>query len=178
MPWPAMFRELGQLHDPFDDLSDTITDDSLNLSNLMRLYETYLRQNREWLLKEAPRRKSDERVMEATYHFNLYLYLQRFFYNYKSRVHPEFPTGNGKIDILIHHGGQQYGLEVKSFVNAKGYQEALKQAACYGKQLGLAEISLVFFCEYISDENREKYEVGYEDEKTGVRVLPVFVVTG
>ncbi len=74
--------------------------------------------------------------------------------------------------------GQQYGSEVKSFASAKGYQEALKQAARYGKQLGLIEISLVFFCEHIRDENREKYEVVYEDEKTRVRVLPVFVATG
>ncbi len=174
-----IFPHIGRLlDDPFDDLSDTITDDSLNVTNLMRRYETYLRQNRERLLKNAPRRKSDDRVMEATYHFNLYLYLERFFYDYKSRVHPEFPTGNGKIDILIRHGRQQYGLEVKSFSSAKGYQEALKQAARYGKHLGLVEISLIFFCEYISDENREKYEVVYEDEKTRVIVWPVFVATG
>ncbi len=173
-----MFPDLGRLHDPFDDLSDTIGDDSLNVTNLMRRYEIYLRQNRDRLLKNAPRRKSDDRVMEATYHFNLYLYLQSFFYDYKSRVHPEFPTGNGKIDLLIHHGGQLYGLEVKSFSSAKGYQEALKQAACYGKQLKLSEISLVFFCEYITDENREKYEQDYQDEKTGVLVEPVFVMTG
>ncbi len=173
-----MFPDIGQLHDPFDDLSDTITDDSLYVTNLMRRYESYLQQNRARLLKDAPRRKSDDRVMEATYHFNLYLYLQGFFYDYKSPVHPEFPTGNGKIDILIYHGGQQYGLEVKSFSNAKGYRQALKQAACYGKQLGLTEISLIFFCEYISDENREKYEQRYEDEKTKVLVEPVFVATG
>ncbi len=173
-----MFRDLGQLHDPFADLSDIVTDDRLNLSNLMHLYETYLRQNRERLLKNAPRRETDNRVLEATYHFNLYLYLQRFFSDYKSRVHPEFPTGNGKIDILIHHGEQDYGLEVKSFANTKGYREALKQAARYGKQLGLAEICLVFFCEYISDENREKYEQVYVDQTTGILVKPVFVVTG
>lgn len=85
---------------------------------------------------------------------------------------------HGNDDILIHHGGQQYGLEVKSFANAKSYQEALKQAACYGKQLGLAKISLIFFCEYITDENREKYEQQYQHEKTKVLVEPVFVVTG
>lgn len=67
---------------------------------------------------------------------------------------------------------------MKSFSSPKGYQQALKQAACYGKQLGLTAISLIFFCEYISEENREKYEQRYEDEKTGVLVEPVFVATG
>ncbi|MDM8526763.1 AAA-like domain-containing protein [Anaerolineales bacterium HSG24] len=173
-----MFRHIIQVYDPFDDLSDTITDNSLNVANLMRRYETYLRQNREWLLKDAPRRKTDDRIMEATYHFNLYLYLQSFFYDYDSLIHPEFPTGNGKIDLIIKHGSQTYGLEVKSFSGQRGYDKALIDAAKYGKQLALAEISLIFFCEHITDENRKKYEKQYQDVTTGVIVEPVFVVIG
>ena len=173
-----MFRHIGRVYDPFDDLSDTITDNSLNVANLMRRYETYLRQNRERLLKDAPRRKTDDRIMEATYHFNLYLYFQSFFYDYDSLIHPEFPTGNGKIDLIIKHGGQMYGLEIKSFSGQRGYDKALVDAAKYGKQLALTEISLIFFCEHITDENREKYEKQYQDAKTGVLVKPVFVVIG
>ena len=150
----------------------------LNVTNLMRRYETYLRQNREQLLKDAPRRKTDDRIMEATYHFNLYLYLQSFFYDYDSLIHPEFPTGNGKIDLIIKHDGQVYGLEIKSFSGQRGYRKALTSAAKYGKQLALAEISLIFFCEHITDENREKYEKQYQDVTTGVIVEPVFVVIG
>ncbi|MDM8528894.1 AAA-like domain-containing protein [Anaerolineales bacterium HSG24] len=173
-----IFPHVGQTYDPFDDLSDTVTDNTLNVTNLMRRYETYLRQNREWLLRDAPRRKTDGRIMEATYHFNLYLYLKSFLYDYKSRVHPEFPTGNGKIDIIIKHGEKMYGMEVKSFSGERGYRTALTDTATYGKQLGLSEISLVFFCEYITDENREKYQKLYHNSKTGVTVSPVFVVVG
>jgi predicted type IV restriction endonuclease len=60
-----------------------------------------------------------------------------FFSIIKAQVHPEFPTGNGKIDLLIRHAGQLFGLELKSFANIQQYQEALTQAATYGKQLGL-----------------------------------------
>ncbi|MDM8530200.1 AAA-like domain-containing protein [Anaerolineales bacterium HSG25] len=173
-----IFPHIGQTYDPFDDLSNTVTDNSLNITNLMRHYEIYLRQNRDWLLKDAPRRETDGRIMEATYHFNLYLYLQDFLYDYSSRIHPEFPTGNGRIDLIIDHGNQRYGLEVKSFSGPRGYRKALVDTAAYGKQLGLAEISLVFFCEHITDENRQKYEKQYQDAKTNVIVEPVFVVVG
>jgi hypothetical protein len=73
---------------------------------------------------------------------------ERLFYDFlngwKSGVFPGFPTGNGKIDILIKHAGKLYGLELKSFTNESAYREALRQTAAYGKRLGLSEISLVF----------------------------------
>lgn len=71
-----------------------------------------------------------------------------------------------------------YSLEVKSFTDERGYQEALKQAAHYGQQLRLAEISLALFVESVDEANRQKYEAIYEDEDSGVKVIPVFVETG
>ena len=172
-----LFEDMGKLHEPFEDLSDTVTEKELNIKNLMRRFETYLKKNREWLLQDAPRRK-DMRIFEAVFHFNLYRYLCDFLGIKKARVWPEFPTGNGKIDILIDYKNRIYALEVKSYTDAIGYNEALEQAACYGKQLELSEIALVFFVEYIDDANREKYEKEYSNEATGVRVKPVFVETG
>lgn len=173
-----LFRSPGRLYDPFDDLSNTITDTHLDVTNLMRRYEQYLQANRDWLFKSAPRRKTDERIFEAVYHFNLYMYLMQFLQSYNSRVIPEFPTGNGKLDLLIDHAGQIYGLEVKSFVNQRDYQRALGQAARYAKQLGLLEIALVLFVEQVDDANRLKFEVTYVDADTGITVQPVFVATG
>jgi hypothetical protein len=173
----AAFREMGQLYDPFDDLSDTISDDALHVKNLLRRYEGYLARNRGWLLKDAPRR-ADLRVREAIYHFNLYMYLEKFLRHRKGQVWPEFPTGNGELDLLIKHAGQLYGLEVKSFVNAYEYREALGQAARYGQHLGLSEMTLAFFVEAVDDANRARYEALYVDDETGVRVTPVFVATG
>ncbi|MFQ5616296.1 MAG: hypothetical protein ACE5GO_07535 [Anaerolineales bacterium] len=172
-----IFPEVGQLFAPFESLEDTITDDSLNVSNLLRRYERYLKKNRGWLLKEVPRR-ADLRVREAVYHFNLYLYLTRFLDGYDGQIVPEFPTGNGKIDLIIRYSGQVYGLEVKSYANPKQYRTALPRAARYGEQLGLDEITLAFFVEAIDEASREKYEAVYHDAETGVTVRPVFVATG
>jgi hypothetical protein len=172
-----LFREGGRLYDPFEDLSDTITDDSLDVCNLLRRYERYLQQNRGWLLKDAPRR-ADLRIYEAVYHFNLFTYISRFLNGYGGSAYPEFPTGNGKVDILMRYAGQSYGLEVKSYRTPRQYREALQQAAAYGRQLELTEITLAFFVERVDDASRQKYEVSYTDPVTGVAVTPVFVATG
>ena len=91
------------------------------------------------------------------YHFNLYAYLERFLRPYGGRVAPEFPTGNGQVDLLITHAERQYALEVKSYATQPDYRRALQQAAHYGRQLGLSEITLVFFVEAIDATNRAKY---------------------
>jgi hypothetical protein len=173
-----LFSYMGQIFEPFVDMSDTITEAELNIKNLIRRYEKHLQKNRHWMLKDAPRR-SDLKIYEAVFHFNLYEYLVRFFGSYKtSRVWPEFPTGNGKVDILIQHGGLLYPLEVKSYKDEPAYQDALRQAARYGKSLGGDRIYLIVFVEYIPDEYRLKYEVDYQNEDTGVTVSPVFAATG
>ena len=172
-----IFPDVGQLHPPLIDLSQVITTDSLNVKNLLGLYERYLQQNRAWLLDDAPRRK-DWRIYEAVYHFNLYSYLQAFFQRWKGKVYPEFPTGNGQIDLLITYKGQRYGIEVKSFQDESSYQEGLTQSVRYGKRLGLTEVVMASFIEQVSDEMRQKYEAPQVDEESGIRVLPVFVMIG
>lgn len=173
-----LFSNVGRLYDPFDDLSDTITDTAINVPNLLRRYEAYLAKNRSWLLKNAPRRKDDLRIYEAVYHFNFYMYLSQFLDRRREEVWPEFPTGNGKIDLMIRYKGKQYGLEVKSFGDAYQYREALGQAAKYAHSLGLSEIWLVLFVEAVDEANRQKYEVTYTDGQTGVQVHPQFVQLG
>jgi len=165
------------LYEPFEDLTDIITQDNLNIPHLLQRYEQYLQTNRKYVLKNAPRR-SDLRVYEAVFHFHLYLYLTRFLNRYHAQVQPEFPTGNGQIDLLIRHAGQLFGLELKSFADKQQYQDALTQAAKYGKQLGVLEIWLVFFIEAVDDKNRQTFEQDYLDNKTNVTVHPQFVQTG
>ncbi|MCP4698440.1 MAG: hypothetical protein GY862_16555, partial [Gammaproteobacteria bacterium] len=94
-----LYSEPDRLYDPFEDVADTVTEDSLNIRRLLQRYEEYLQVN-PWVLKNAPRRKEDLRVYEAVFHFHLYLYLTAFLRHYDSQVQPEFPTGNGQIDLL------------------------------------------------------------------------------
>jgi len=171
-----IFDTLDRLVDPFENLDDAITETSLNIPNIIKRYRKYLLENKEWLFKEAPRRK-DLRIFEAVYHFNLYRYLSDLLEEWKAVVIPEFPTGNGKVDILIKYGGKLYGLELKSFKTERAYKEALHQTAVYGRRLGLKEMSLIFFIEAIDEENKKKFEAEYidRDEDGQITVKPVFV---
>ncbi len=173
-----LFQEMDGLYDPFEDLSDTITDDNLNIRRLLLRYEQHLQANRQQVLKNAPRRQNDLRVYEAVFQFHLYSYLTSFLNSYDAQVQPEFPTGNGSIDLLIRHAEQLFGLELKSFANQREYRKALIQAAKYGKQLGVTEIGLVLFIETVDETNRQKFEKDYKDTKTGIIVHPQFVQTG
>jgi hypothetical protein len=173
-----LYSEMDGLYDPFEDLSDTITDKSIDIRRLLQRYEQYLQANREMVLKDAPRRKKDLRVYEAVFQFHLYFYLVSFFRGYDVQVFPEFPTGNGSIDLLIRYAGLLFGLELKSFANQQSYRKALDQAAKYGRKLGVTAIWLVLFIENVDDKNRQRFEIDYTDKKTGVVVHPLFVQTG
>lgn len=172
----TMFQQMGRLFDPFTNLDDTITDTDINIRNLGKRYETYLAENRDWLLEDVPKRK-DLRVYEAVFHFNFYSYVNQFLKTRGGRVVPEFPTGNGKIDLLITYAGRRYGIEIKSYSSERDYNEALKQAARYAKQLAMPEIFLAFFVEKIDSESRKKYEADYRNTDSGVTVKPFFINT-
>ena len=173
----TIFKQLGQLLDPLTDLDPIMTPTLLDIRELMKLYQVYLETNRSWLFKDVPRR-SDMRVYEAVFHFNLYAYLDKFLPAGKSRVLPEFSTGNGKIDLLIEYNDAVFGIELKSFTHRAAHQEALVQAARYGKQLQLPEIYLIVFIETIDEKNRKILEADYLDDETGVTVKPIFIQTG
>ena len=172
-----IFRTVGRLHPPFEDLTSVATETDLNLTNLLRLYERYLQANQSWLFTNAPRR-SDLRLYEAVYHFNLYMYLWQFITKRDGSVYPEFPTGNGQIDLLVRYAGKNYGIEVKSYSDEAEYRKALKQSAHYGQKLELSEITLAIFVEAIDETSRQKYEVIYHDPTSKVTVYPVFITTG
>jgi hypothetical protein len=172
-----LYKGMDGLYDPFEDLSDSITDQNIDIRRLLQRYEQYLQANREMVLKDAPRRKNDLRVFEAVFQFHLYLYLVNFFHGYEVQIVPEFPTGNGAIDLLIRYAGQLFGLELKSFANQPGYRNALKQTAKYGKKLGVTEIWLVLFVEVVDDQNRQRFQMDYTDQN-GIVVHPLFVQTG
>ena len=173
-----IFRTIDHLYDPMTDLASVLSEEAIHVPELMALYQTYLSQNRDWLLKDAPRRKTDLRIYEAVFHFNLYMYLKAFFQDKGGDVFPEFPTGNGKVDILIRYKKELYALELKSFKDRYGYQQSLIRAAEYAHQLGLKKIFLIFFIDTIDDANRRRLETVCLDEKFNTEVVPLFVVTG
>jgi hypothetical protein len=171
------FLEKGSLVEPYESLEEVMTDTELNIPNLLKLYQIYLNKNHQWLFESAPRR-NDMRIYEAMYHFNIFSWLTSFLKASGGNVYPEFPTGNGKIDLIITYGNNRYGLELKSFTNKREYQMALKQAAKYGHQLELPELYLVVFVEYIDEPIRQELEAPFQDETMGTKVVPLFIETG
>jgi hypothetical protein len=172
-----LFHYMGRIFDIAEGVADVFQPDGLNIVNLIRRFERHLRANREWLLEDAPRRK-DLRVFEAVYHFSLYEYLNQFLANKNARVWPEFPTGNGKVDLIIRYKDRFHAIEIKSFTDDADFKEALKQAGRYAQSLNLERIHLVVFTECVPEAIRERYEADCVDNKTGTRVSPVFVETG
>ncbi|MEM7132033.1 MAG: hypothetical protein AAF702_37330 [Chloroflexota bacterium] len=149
----------------------------MNVPNLLKLYESYLQKHRSQALKDAPLR-ADLHIHEATFHFHLYKYLVEFMQPKGGNVVPELPIGNGQIDLLVHHAGHVYGIEVKSFSDAYEYKKALEQTARYANSMGWPLAWLVFFTEQIDEQNRAKYQVSYQDPQTGVVVEPIFIALG
>lgn len=172
-----LFDYMGKLYEPFEEMSDVYTDAGLNLRGLALRFQAHLRKNRDWLLKDAPRRK-DLRLFEAVFHFSFYRFVCDFLGHKYARVYPEFPTGNGQIDLIIEYQGTRYGVELKSFTNEREYYDALAQAARYGHSLKLAAITLISFVDAVPDEIRARYEQPQTDAATGVTVQPVLVETG
>ncbi|MFC2141261.1 hypothetical protein ACFLQP_03080, partial [Acidobacteriota bacterium] len=169
-------RHMGRLYDPLLDLEPIISGGTVHIDRLLELYQQYLKKNSQWLFKDAPRR-DDMRIREAVFHFNLYSYLNEFLKDFDGNVMPEFPTGNGKVDLLIRYNGKIYALEVKTFSSIRLYRTALEQAARYAKSLELEEIFLVFFIDAMDEKNREKYGAPFRDDSTGVTVNPLFIET-
>ncbi|MCP4405812.1 MAG: hypothetical protein GY801_52005 [bacterium] len=48
-----LFRYMGKLHEPFEEMSDVYTPVGLNIQGLAMRFQTHLRKNRDWLLEDA-----------------------------------------------------------------------------------------------------------------------------
>ena len=165
-----MFGYMGQLIHPLDAMEDAISKDTLQIRNILERYQVYLDKNKDIFFKEVPRRKTDMKIYEAIYHFNLYRYLYNLLKKRGVDVIPEFPTGNGKIDLILKYKGEVYALELKSFSDIYDFREGIEQAAVYGQKLGLKEIVYVVFAELKAEDMKK---LAQEIEKNGIRVIVI-----
>jgi hypothetical protein len=165
-----MFDDLGLLVHPLDNMEDAINEENLDIPNIIKRYKAYLEKNRDTVFKNMPRRKIDLKLFEAVYHFNLFRYLYDLLTKRGVSVIPEFPTGNGKIDLILKYKNRVYALELKSFRDMYDYRRGIDQAADYGKQLNLEEIVLLVFVELQEDELKELEQV---IEKPGIKVTVI-----
>ena len=133
--------------DLLDDLADVFVGSSLNLPALLARYKDYLIRLKAqginpW--KEQPRRKTDLHLTEWVGHFHLFSWLSNAVGS-RCVVSPEFPTGNGKVDLHLRCGNKQGIIEVKSFVERHQIELYQDQAADYAKKLGLSSVTIALF---------------------------------
>ncbi len=133
--------------DPLDELIDVFEGTSLNLPALLQRYTDYLARLKAkginpW--KDQPRRKTDVHLIEAVGHFHLYAWLKDVLHGL-CVVSPEFPTGNGKVDLHLKCGNKQGIIEVKSFRNASRLKKDRIKAAQYAKSLKLDTVTMAVF---------------------------------
>ena len=132
--------------EPLDDLADVFTAAGLDVPALLARYRAYLIRLRgtgqdPW--KEQPRR-ADLHLRESVGHFHLYAWL-RDAIGRRCVVSPEFPTGNGKVDLLLRWEGRTAVLEVKSFKDLYEVPRWREQAARYARGQGLDRATLALF---------------------------------
>lgn len=160
--------------DPLDDLADVFAGPELDVPSLLERYKAFLKRLaakglNPW--KDQPRR-ADLALTEAVGHFHLYAWLQNVLFR-RCAVSPEFPTGNGRVDLHLRCMEKTALLEVKSFRNRSEIQVARQQAAGYARNLGFSAIAIALFVP-VTDESVLEALSGAE-EIGGVNVVVVAI---
>jgi hypothetical protein len=160
--------------EPMDDLVDVFEGETLNLPPLLDRYKAYLvRMKAKGLnpFKDQPRR-NDLHYTEAVGHFHLYAWLQAAI-GRRCVTSPEFPTGNGKVDIHIRCNGKKGIIEVKSFVDMTETRKGTEQAAAYARSFNLNSVTLALFVPV--DDETVLAKLSGEHQSNGVTVTVVAI---
>ena len=84
-------------------------------------------------------------------------------------VIPEFPAGNGRIDIVIKDKKGNLGIiEVKSFTTIRKLKKWKEQIERYARKLGVKEAAMALFVEF--DEEKYLKAIRDEYEKDGIKI--------
>jgi len=108
-------------------------------------------------------------------HFHLYAWLRQAVGD-QCLISPEFPTGNGKVDIFIHCNQGKGIIEIKSFEKRSKLNQYAQQAAGYARSLGLSEVTLAVFVPTREEDILE--ELTCREEHNGVLVNIVAIGWG
>jgi len=162
--------------DPLDFMEDVFDSKDLNIPALLDRYKKYLKRlkdNDENPWANQPRRKTDFHLTEAVGHFHLYHWL-KLALDGTCDVMPEFPTGNGKVDLHINCKQDKKGLiEVKSFVNPLKVKGSIIQASEYALQTNYPEITIAMFAPFTDEDVLNKISVSKTVENVKVNVVVI-----
>jgi hypothetical protein len=160
---------------PLDDLGDVFQEGTLNLPALLNRYKEYLIRLKTqginpWL--DQPRRKTDMKLTEAVGHFHLFSWLREAVGD-RCIVSPEFPTGNGQVDLHLRCGSERGIIEVKSFVKNSQIKYDKEQAADYAQNLYLDQVTLALFIPVLEEKVLEKLST--TEMVNGIKVTVVAI---
>ncbi|MBF0227475.1 MAG: ATP-binding protein [Desulfobacterales bacterium] len=159
---------------PLDDLSDVFENKEINVPNLLERYKDYLKRLKArgintW--KEQPRR-TDLHLTEAVGHFHLYAWLKEALLD-SCIISPEFPTGNGKVDLHLKCKDKKGIIEVKSFQNYPKLVQGKTQSANYAKKMCLDSVTMALFAPFDDESIIEKLST--QEIIDGVKVTVVTI---
>ncbi len=157
-----------------DDLAD-VFENGLNLEKLIPRYKDYLKKLKIKKIspfKNLPKR-SDLNIYESGGHFHLYHWLMNAIGD-DCVIVPEFPTGNGRVDLHVRCNSKEGIIEVKSFSRKKKLEQGKIQAAHYAQKLGIDKVVVVVFVHGVEEKEAEILK----DDRVieGVRIITEPVV--
>jgi hypothetical protein len=88
-------------------------------------------------------------------------------------ISPEFPTGNGKVDLHLKCRDKFGIIEIKSFRSHAGTQNGILQAASYARSLNLNSVTLALFVPV--DDEAVLAKLSGEHQSDGVTVTVVAI---
>jgi len=132
--------------DPLDTLDDVFDKPEPDVPALLERYRGYLARLKAknidpW--KGQPRRE-DLHPTEYVGHFHLYSWLCNAV-GRRCIVSPEFPAGNGRVDLHLRCGEKRGVIEVKSFRDRSELERSKLQARGYAERLGLSRVAVAVF---------------------------------
>jgi hypothetical protein len=169
-----MFGDRGPLPaiEVQDWLADVFTPNGLNVPALLERYRGYLKRLKAkgidpWI---GQPRRADLHFTEAVGHFHLYAWLLDAI-GQRCAISPEFPTGNGKVDLVLRTKENLSLIEVKSLRGTSELADYRKQAAGYAKKLGLTQATLAVFAP--TEDDTILATLSGEADEDGVHVTTV-----
>jgi hypothetical protein len=134
-------------------------DGTLNMEKVLKEFQVFYRRNSgSWLGRYE--------YKESAHHLLLMSFLQRIV-NRGGEIIREMAVGNGRIDLFVKFGNQEFALELKVKWDNRTIEDGKKQLAQYLDTLGLKEGYLVIFDPSDNDWEEKIYykEMTYKGKK-------------
>ena len=168
----------GPYLEPLDTLDDVLKENCIKVKPLIERFKKYLERTKSKdIYKGKEVRRSNGRIYESIYHFYLYTWIFEVLKDYEVRVIPEFPLGNGRIDIVIKDKKENISIiEVKSFINIAKLKKGKEQLESYAKKLKAKEALMALFVDFDEERYLKAIKEEYEKESIKFYIEPIVIL--